>query len=783
MTTAAGTAAPVVDSTPRLAPGVELLGELTGSGYREAPGLVRRGDGQTLSLTPLLYQLLSVVDGRRDDAELARALNARIAKTAAPEDVRHLLDRRLRPLGLLADDDGAAPSVAKANPLLALRFKVVVSNPALTRRITQPFTVLFRRGVVVAVLVAFALVSWWVLVEKGLASATRSAFQEPGLLLAVFALTVLSAGFHEFGHAAACRHAGATPGAMGAGLYLVWPAFYTDVDDSYRLGRRGRLLVDLGGLYFNAVVAVAVAAVWLFTRQDALLLGIATQLLQMVRQLAPFIRADGYHILADLTGVPDLFAHLKPTLLGLLPWRWRRREPTPLKRWARVVVVTWVLVVVPVLVALLVLAVLLFPRLAATAWAGLQLQWGALTTAAGDADALGVAARMLSILALALPVAAIGYLIVRVLRRTTGRAWAATAGRPPARAAAVVVAVALTAVVGSFWWPDGQYDPVRADERGTLSSVLDRSGSPDAQEVARASAVRSLPAGQPQLALALVPREAGHPVLLLTRTDDGVRTILTDQASPGAPASAGWAFPFAPPPADRPGDNTATAVNTTDDSVRYDAAYALVWVTDGGRVEQRNAAYAYASCQRCTTVAVAFQVVLVIGRSDVVAPVNTAVAANYDCVECLTSALAVQLVLTLREAPSDAVRSELEAAWAQLPEARSGAFDVNALYAQVRAVETAIQEILSRSGLIDAPTAAPSLVPGSGPTPSGSPDAAVATSSEPTASPTAGEQSLEATGAPEPEATASAEPSPAESSPEEPPAEEKTAEPAPTPTA
>ena len=47
------------------------------------------------------------------------------------------------------------------------------------------------------------------------------------------------------------------PGAMGAGLYLVWPAFYTDVTDSYRLGRGGRVRTDLGGLYFNAIVAVA----------------------------------------------------------------------------------------------------------------------------------------------------------------------------------------------------------------------------------------------------------------------------------------------------------------------------------------------------------------------------------------------------------------------------------------------------------------------------------------------------------------------------------------------
>ena len=49
---------------------------------------------------------------------------------------------------------------------------------------------------------------------------------------------------------------------MGAGLYLVWPAFYTDVTDSYRLDRGGRIRTDLGGLYFNAIVVVLTFGWW-----------------------------------------------------------------------------------------------------------------------------------------------------------------------------------------------------------------------------------------------------------------------------------------------------------------------------------------------------------------------------------------------------------------------------------------------------------------------------------------------------------------------------------------
>ena len=58
----------------------------------------------------------------------------------------------------------------------------------------------------------------------------------------------------------------------------------------------------------------------------------------MLRQLTPLVRFDGYHVLADITGVPDLYHRIKPTLLGMLPWRWRDPEATVLKPWARAVV-------------------------------------------------------------------------------------------------------------------------------------------------------------------------------------------------------------------------------------------------------------------------------------------------------------------------------------------------------------------------------------------------------------------------------------------------------------
>ena len=320
---------------PVRAEGVQLIGEMPGSGYRTPPKLVRRADGQTIQLTPLLYLVLEGVDGRRTNAEISERVSAAFGRPVSAENVATLVDQKLRPLGVLLKGDGTEPELKKSNPLLGIHHRVSITDPAKTDRLTAPFARLFHPVLVVAITAAFFWLCWWLLLDKGLASATHDAFHQPGLLLAVFMVTVLSAGFHEFGHAAAARRGGSTPGVMGMGLYLFWPAFYTDVTDSYRLGRVGRLRTDLGGLYFNAIVAVGIVGAWWFVRNDALLLVVATQILQMLRQLTPMIRFDGYHVLADLTGVPDLYHHIKPILLGVLPWRWRDPEVTVLKPWAR----------------------------------------------------------------------------------------------------------------------------------------------------------------------------------------------------------------------------------------------------------------------------------------------------------------------------------------------------------------------------------------------------------------------------------------------------------------
>jgi len=722
---------------PALADGIQLLGETKGSGYKQAPSLVRRADGQTIQLTPLLYLVLEAVDGRRSLDEIAQHAGSQSGKPITADNVRTLIDTQLLPLGLLRLADGTQPEVKKSNPLLGMRFRYSVTDPERTRKLTAPFATLFHPLIVVAVTAAFLAACWWVLMVKGLASATHEAFANPGLVLLILLVTVLSAGFHEFGHAAAARRGGATPGAMGTGLYLMWPAFYTDVTDSYRLGRAGRIRTDLGGLYFNAIVAVAIMGVWWATGFDALLLVVVTQILQMVRQLLPMVRFDGYHILADATGVPDLFQRIKPTLLALIPWRKTDPEAQLLKPWARAVVTVWVLVTVPLLVFSLVTMVITLPRVLGTAWDNGWKQQSMLSHSVAAGDFADAAVRALAIICIALPILGIFYILLRLIRQVVTGLWQRTRGKALQRGTAIAAIAALTAGLAWAWWPGAEsYRPVQPYERGTLADAT--------TAVFPAAAAKGLKQGQAGRTVALWPQGARKP----TREEPQLSMVLVPRSAPapatgtGTPTNAApsWVFPFDKPTAPDDGGNQSLAVNTKDGSVVYDVAFALVWAEDGDDVRNTNEAYAFASCKDCAAVAVGFQVVLIVGQADVIVPENLSAAANYNCLRCLTYALASQLVLTLDGPLSPDGMTRLQALWQQIAEYGRNLRNVplSEIQGKLEGFKEQVMELVrtdpsASPGGTGTPTTPPAASPGA--TQSPSPDATVPPSPAETVAP------------------------------------------------
>ena len=132
--------------------------------------------------------------------------------------------------------------------------------------------------------------------------------------------------FHELGHAYTATRYGCRVPSMGVSFLVMVPVLYTDTSAAWRLRSRSqRMLIDAGGLCAEFSVAAAALFLWSFlpdgsVRTGAFVLATTSLATSLLVNASPFMRFDGYYILSDLLGVPNL----APRAFALA--RWRARE-------------------------------------------------------------------------------------------------------------------------------------------------------------------------------------------------------------------------------------------------------------------------------------------------------------------------------------------------------------------------------------------------------------------------------------------------------------------------
>jgi putative peptide zinc metalloprotease protein len=131
---------------------------------------------------------------------------------------------------------------------------------------------------------------------------------------------------HESGHGIAARHFGCRVPSMGVAFLVLWPVLWTDTTDAWRLTRaRDRLVIDCAGMVAEIMLAACASILWSILpdgplRDGAFTLGSSTWILTLSVNLSPLMRFDGYYILSDLLGVPNL----QERAFAWTRWRTRR---------------------------------------------------------------------------------------------------------------------------------------------------------------------------------------------------------------------------------------------------------------------------------------------------------------------------------------------------------------------------------------------------------------------------------------------------------------------------
>lgn len=143
---------------------------------------------------------------------------------------------------------------------------------------------------------------------------------------------------HEFGHASACSRYGAKPSDIGFTVYLIWPAFYSDVSDAWKLNRWQRVVVDIGGVFFQLFIAALYVIIFCITAWAPIKLALLMIAGSCLFTLNPIFKFDGYWVLADSLGITNLsqqptriFRHTISKLRG------KTTQPLPWPSWVIVI--------------------------------------------------------------------------------------------------------------------------------------------------------------------------------------------------------------------------------------------------------------------------------------------------------------------------------------------------------------------------------------------------------------------------------------------------------------
>ncbi|HHJ17383.1 MAG TPA: peptidase M50 [Gammaproteobacteria bacterium] len=130
---------------------------------------------------------------------------------------------------------------------------------------------------------------------------------------------------HEFGHAFAVKVHGGEVHEMGIILLALVPVPYVDATSANAfVSQRWRVLVSMAGIMVDMLIASMALQLWLLAAPGGLLHALCYNIVliaflsTLLFNANPLMRFDGYYILSDMIGIPNLASRANRHLLYLL---------------------------------------------------------------------------------------------------------------------------------------------------------------------------------------------------------------------------------------------------------------------------------------------------------------------------------------------------------------------------------------------------------------------------------------------------------------------------------
>ncbi len=194
-----------------------------------------------------------------------------------------------------------------------LFFRIPLLNPDRFLQRTLPFVVpLFTKTalmcvVFLGVIGCIGIVRQW----ESFANTFLYFFSPQGLTAYVLGLIAIKV-LHELGHAYTASRYGCQVQTMGIGFLIMVPVLYTDTTDSWKLtSRKQRAAIAAAGTVVELSIAMIATFLWHLCPEGVLksvlfVLATTSWIMGLFINLNPLLRFDGYYVLSDWLGVPNL---------------------------------------------------------------------------------------------------------------------------------------------------------------------------------------------------------------------------------------------------------------------------------------------------------------------------------------------------------------------------------------------------------------------------------------------------------------------------------------------
>ena len=280
------------------------------------------------SIGELLFVIINAIASGRSIKDTAEELNhwSKNRYAFTEDKIESIIEKNIRPLGLL----DATREEATTGYMASIKGKWTLAKYHHMRVILSIMKYLFYPAVFFPILAITTGFNVYYMAELTRHSASVEAmFAAQGTCLwslsniqYYYPLALIIIFLHELGHAASAHLFGIKTKRIGFGFYLIFPVMFADVTGVWKLSRIKRSIINLGGIYIQLIINLALIY-WIYHSPDlnttiVIKYLITVNVAMVILNINPFFKFDGYWVYSDLCNLPNLKQQSNAYVTGLL---------------------------------------------------------------------------------------------------------------------------------------------------------------------------------------------------------------------------------------------------------------------------------------------------------------------------------------------------------------------------------------------------------------------------------------------------------------------------------